>query len=265
MMHNLDEARAHVAKLTAGLDPNSRYISDLVAIIDASEDVAALERSLLAGCRGQRHAGVTAFAAMSLKDKLLANLVTPETSLFRFNEGEMEALDEELLPRLRSGDARILVVPCSHGEEAFTMAAYLLKVKVAFSMVAIDVQPSLIQEARTGVLTFGFPSEFLKHPGYVADAVLDRIEFVVGDVFDLPLDKAERFDIVLCRNLVGYFVPDTAAALVRALCDRVRPGGALFLDSFCLTKTPALTTLLTQLGARQLRGRPVFLLPETNV
>ncbi len=261
-MENLDEARAYVAKMSAGLDPDSRYIVDLTAVIDASGDVADLDRRLLAGCRGLRHAGAQAFGKMSMEQKLLANLITPETSLFRFNEGEMEALDREILPRLRAREARILVVPCSHGEEAFTMAAYLIKVGVSFSMVAVDVQPSLVEEAKTGVLTFGYPTKFLKSPGYVSDEVLSRIEFQVGDVFDLPGDEGDQFDVVLCRNLVGYFIPERAEALVRALCRQVRPGGVLFLDSFCLEKYPSLMTLLLEQGARRLRGRPVFQFSE---
>src|SRR6185295_5939049 len=97
----LEDLRAFAAELSRGLDPNSRYLPELLAILDAAKDPADFERRLLAGCRGLRHAGPDVFAAMSLREKVLANLVTPETTLFRFTEGEMEALDREILPRLR--------------------------------------------------------------------------------------------------------------------------------------------------------------------
>jgi chemotaxis methyl-accepting protein methylase len=151
-------------------------------------------------------------------------------------------------------------VPCSHGEEAFTIASYLLKVNVDFSIRAFDIQRALIDEARSGRLTFGYPIHLLRSPGYVAESVLSRIRFEVGDAFALPLAVDEpAFDVVLCRNFVGYFTPSRAAELVRALAARVAPGGALFLDSFCIQKMPELVSMLIELGARAHKGRPVFL------
>jgi SAM-dependent methyltransferase len=265
VLADLMEVRAYVAEVARGLDPSSRYISDLLAMIDRARDVRDLERLLEEGCRGQRHAGPDVFARMTLEEKLLANLITPETTLFRFSEGEMEAIDSELLPRLRGRTARVLIVPCSHGEEAFTIAAYLLKVDVDFTIRAFDVQPALIEEARTGRLTFGYPLERLRTPGYVADSVLSRIRFDVGDAFALPLAPDEPpFDVVLCRNFAGYFTTERAEQLVAALGRRVAGGGALFLDSFCIGKMPSLVTVLLEQGARAYRGRPVFVFPPKD-
>jgi len=277
---DLPAARAFVLERAALLDPHSRYVAELLSALDASASVADLERRLLAGCRGQRHAGPEVFARMTLAEKLLANLITAETTLFRFTEGELEALDREILPRLRGRTARVLIVPCSHGEEAFTMASFLLKSGVDFEIHAFDLQPALIAEARTGELTFGFPREYLAQPGRVSAEVLSRIRFEVGDAFDLPLPAPlegegrrashasarseglpvpHQFDVVLCRNFLGYFVPEKVLELTGKLAARVAPGGVLFLDSFCLLKFSAIQRELNARHAHRVGERPVFL------
>ena len=255
------DVRRRAQELARTLDQGSRYLGDLLALLDASRDVPDFEQRLAKESRGARHSGAEVFASMSLEQKLLANLITPETSLFRFSEGELEALDRQLLPMIRGRKARVLIVPCSHGEEAFTIAAYFLKLGVDFGISAFDIQPALIAEAQTGRLSFGYPSEHLAQAGRVSERVLAHIDFAVGDAFALPLPPTERFDVVLCRNFVGYFEPSTAARLVDQLALRVAPDGVLFLDGFCVSKLPVLLDRLSALGARQLYGRPVFQLP----
>jgi hypothetical protein len=254
---DLAQARAYVAEVADSLDPDSRYVSELLAVVDASRDLGDLLARLAAGSRGARFAGADVFAAMSARDRILCNLITAETSLFRFAEGEIEA-SRAVLRQLGDEPARVLIVPCSHGEEAFTVAAFLIQEGHDFAIRAFDVQPALIEEARTGRLTFGYPVAYLDSPGYVSRAVLDRIEFAVGDAFALPLSPADTFHVVMCRNFLGYFVPERTVALTRALAARVAPGGRLFLDSFCLGKTPEIGATLRALGFAEEGCHPVF-------
>jgi chemotaxis methyl-accepting protein methylase len=253
---DLAEVRLYIQTNAARLDPSSRYISDLMSVVSASSDVADFEARLDSGSRGQRHSGSDVFAKMTLAEKIVANLITPETTLFRFSEGEMEAIDRHLVPHVANRKAEILIVPCSHGEEAFTMAAYFSKVGMEFHIHAFDVQPALIEEARSGRLTFGYPVEFLATPGYVAERVLKKISFEVGDAFALPVERT--FDLILCRNFVGYFVEEVAIDVVEKLRARVAPGGVLFLDSFCLGKLPGIERHLAGRGMQRLFGRPAF-------
>lgn len=259
MLEDLQAVSRFVDRVAKDLDPESRYIADLKKTIARAANAGELEAMLDEQSRGLRHAGADVFSKMTLAEKLLANLITPETSLFRFSEGEMEAIDRELLPRVQDRVARVLIVPCSHGEEAFTMAAYFLKAKVQFAIRAFDVQPALIAEAKTGRLTFGYPLECLRSPGLVSEEVLRHIRLEVGDAFQLPLAEGERtFDLVLCRNFIGYFEPEKAKALVGSLAGHVDAGGILFLDGFCLSKMPVLEQALLARGATRLSGRPAF-------
>lgn len=256
-LDNLEAARAWIAAVSEPLDPGSRYISELRAVVDACGDVAELEARLLLGCRGKRHAGAEVFERMSLADKLRANLVTAETSLFRFAEGELEA--SRAVIRARSKKlVRVLITPCSHGEEAFTMAAFLLGDGASFAIEAFDIQNALIDEARSGRLTFGFPVEYLETCGVVGPDVLERVSFRQGDAFDLPLDTDRVFDLVLCRNFIGYFVGERAAELTAKLVGRVAPGGRLFLDQFCLGKLPEVAETLAAGQMTRVDGHPVF-------
>ncbi|MBG0827853.1 methyltransferase domain-containing protein [Planomonospora sp. ID67723] len=59
-----------------------------------------------------------------------------------------------------------------------------------------------------------------------AQGVADRIEVRKGDACDVPeLFPDQDFDLLLCHNLLQY-VPDRAA-VVRAIAQRLRPGGLL--------------------------------------
>lgn len=258
---DLAAVSAFIDREAARLDPASRYISDLRALVAAAKDLADLETRALRYSRGERHAGADVFARMTLEEKLRANLVTAETTLFRFAEGELEAIDQVLLPLLHGRTARALIVPCSHGEEAFTLAAWLHKVRVPYEVDAFDVQPALIAEAQTGQLTFGYPVELLAQPGRVSEAVLTHLRFQVGDAFALPLAAERRFELVLCRNFLGYFVEPVAVQLAQALAARVARPGLLFVDSFCVGKFPSLVPALARVGAERLGTTPVFRVP----
>src|SRR5262245_32765694 len=231
-MRTLEEVRAFVHAIAGTLDPRSRYVSELLATIGAASDVDDLVRRLCAGSRGRRHAGADVFERMTLEQKLRCNLITNETVLFRFTEGEWAILQGRLISRFaaRAGGGRVLCAPCSHGEEAFSLAAECLHAGVDFHIDAVDIQDECIAEARSGRLTMGYPIDCLDSPAIVAAAVRARIDFRVGDLFAGGVPDGS-WDLVVCRNFLGYFVEDVAVACALGLARRVDPGGALFLDS----------------------------------
>lgn len=264
-LDTLDDVRAFIKSVSASLDPQSRYIAELNEIVAASKDVADLVRRLSLDSRGKRHAGADIFARMTLEQKLRCNLVTNETVLFRFTEGEWLALQKRLLPRFERENAngmRILCAPCSHGEEAYSLAAACLQTGVPFRIDALDIQPECIAEAATGRLTMGFPVEHLDSPAIVGRAVLQRIDFRVGDLLVPPGGTGipdKKWDLIVCRNFLGYFVDEVAIGCAVMLGSRVEAGGALFVDSFCLGKFPGLEPALVKIGLTRDGSHPVFL------
>lgn len=256
----LDDVRARIAELARDLDPSSRYRRELLAIVAASADVADLERRLGAS-RGARHAGASVFARMSLDDQLRCNLVTNETVLFRFSEGEWEVL-VGLLGRLRGRVGRILSAPCSHGEEAFSIAAACLHEGVEFLVDAVDVQAACIDAARTGRLSLGFPEQWLAQPAIVGPEVLGRVRFAQADLCVAPGGPGGPpggpYDLVVCRNFLGYWTEPRAMEIAVGLARRVGPGGALFVDAFCLRKFTALSAAFRACGLARVADHPVF-------
>jgi len=182
----LADVRQFISSLSSTLDPASRYVAELLAIVDASKDLADLERRMTAGCRGARHAGAEVFARMTLEQKLRCNLITNETVLFRFSEGEWDVLQRRLIPRFAAAGGKILCAPCSHGEEAFSVAAACLQAGVGFEIDAVDIQSECIAEAKTGRLTMGFPAIYLESPAVVGAEVRRRIHFDVADLTKKP-------------------------------------------------------------------------------
>lgn len=259
-----DDVRACIRRMAAELDPASRYVTELLAIVDASTDVADLARRLQDDSRGMRHAGAHVFSRMTLEQKIRCNLVTNETVLFRFTEGEWLTLQRRLIPRFARRTGRILSAPCSHGEEAFSLAAACLQAGVDFRLDAVDVQPECIAEGKTGRLTMGFPIEYLQSPAIVGAKALEKIAFRVGDLLVPPGGEGipdARWDLVVCRNFLGYFVELVAVRCVTMLASRVEPGGALFLDSFCLEKFPLLEPSIGVAGLTRDGHHPVFVRP----
>ena len=41
--------------------------------------------------------------------------------------------------------------------------------------------------------------------------------------------KGDGVDVIFCQNVLIYFIPDDRVAIVQRLCQRLRPGGYLFL------------------------------------
>ena len=262
MITSLSEVRRYIASVAETLDPESRYIRELEAIVEASSDVPDLLARLAADSRGARHAGAGVFARMSTEQKLRCNLVTNETVLFRFSEGEWDAL-QRIVARFAGGarEARVLCAPCSHGEEAFSVAAACLQAGASFTIDACDIQPECVAEARLGRMTMGFPDAWLETPAIVARPVLDRIRFAVGDLLAAPGEGAfpeGSWDLIVCRNFLGYFRESIAVGVATTLASRIQPGGALFLDSFCVAKFPALAPALAHAGVDRQGASPVF-------
>ena len=117
-----------------------------------------------------------------------------------------------------------------------------------------DISHSALQKARTGCYTWqdvrGLPALYLQRyfttvgEGHdlryeVVDAVKAVVEFSYINLHDpgsspyAPLPyiggKGEGVDIIFCQNVLIYFPPESRGQIAQHLCQRLRPGGYLFL------------------------------------
>jgi 2-polyprenyl-3-methyl-5-hydroxy-6-metoxy-1,4-benzoquinol methylase len=245
MLQTLDEVRAYVHQRSAPLDPQSRYLPELLVYVDAAHDVADLEARLDAGCRGRLFTGDGTWPRMSLEDKLAVNLVTNETELMRFERAEMAHLHERVLPWLRDREGRVASIPCSHGNESVSLAIEMLEAGLThFQVAGFDIQRACIETAQKGrIPVAGLPRYVTAH---VEPIVMEHLSFSVLDVLTQPIPGS--YDLVVCRNFLGYFRPEVSAAILDKLLGALARPGCLLVDAFITRKHPQLFSGLRRDG-----------------
>lgn len=153
---------------------------------------------------------------------LVEAIVIPETWFFRYPESF--SLFEELVhEQFRANPARpalkILCLPCSTGEEAYSIAISLLRNGYSaqqFCVDAIDINTQALQQAQSGIFrqysfrTTNLPFihqffEVTESGSLVNQNVRDCVKFSYGNLFEPATLPAKQYDFVFCRNLLIYF------------------------------------------------------------
>ncbi|SAL01593.1 MCP methyltransferase, CheR-type [Caballeronia calidae] len=189
--------------------------------------------------------------------ELIEAVVVPETWFFRDPEA-FAALARLARVRLHERPAkplRVLSAPCSTGEEAYTIAMALIEAGIPaerFSIDAIDVSERALAIARRAhygrnafrgrALAFRDRHFRAADGGWQLDpAVAQCVRFTQANLLQLDAHAFERFDFILCRNVLIYFDRDTQCAVLRVLDGLLAQGGTLFVG-------PAETGLLMREG-----------------
>ncbi len=256
----LAAVRAYALEVARDLDPGSRYVTELLAVIDAASDVDDYLRRLSdaerttefrqdgskpsGGERGFSWVDDETWAEMDVWERTLSNLLTGETRMMWAGDGapDYARLSEVLTALPRGG--RVLSVPCSTGKEPFSIAIAALRAgRGDLSITGVDRQEAYVARARSGSLVphhrdWSDPeaARFLvRDPAgrtTIAPEVRERCSFEAGDVLTGALPPAGEFDLVSCRNLLGYFRGESLDLAITNVFARARRGGVLLLDPF---------------------------------
>ncbi len=186
-----------------------------------------------------------AAADPAIAAELLDAALVRETCFYR-NPTDFDAITRWVVPEVQagSGPIRVWSAGCATGEEAYSLAACLLATLGPGGMERLDVlgtdlSESALRVAETGVYRpwayrSGGPAPFPTwRPSpdgclVVDPAVRAVTRFAQHNLLDGP-PSSEGFDLVVCRNVLIYFVEAAAAVARRTLAASVRPGGfALF-------------------------------------
>jgi len=189
------------------------------------------------------------------KEVLAECLTIRETYFFR-DAAMFEQLASHVLPPLiaarRRGarQLRLWSAGCSSGEEPYSLAMVLARLlpdwrEWSISILATDVSTAALQKARAGAygpwsLRGGLPPGYRSflHQGsdgclHVDSALRRMVRFarlnLVSDPYPSPATLATAMDLVLCRNVLMYFEPARAAAILARL------GRTLAEDGWLLT------------------------------
>ena len=182
--------------------------------------------------------------------RLASDLLINVTSFFRDRQA-FDLLAETVIPDLvhrRSSDQplRIWVAGCSTGEETYSLAMLFreaistAKSNVKLQVFASDVDADAVASARDGFYPQAIEAEvspdrlarfFSKEDhGYrVSPELRASVVFTVQDVLADP--PFSRLDLVSCRNLLIYLLPEAQARVLSAFHFALREGGILVLGS----------------------------------
>lgn len=206
---------------------------------------------------------------------LIEAVVVPETWFFRYPESftTLARLAFERLPSLGGGRAlRILSLPCSTGEEPYSIVMALLDAGLSeylFEVDALDVSARVIERASLGVYgrnsfrgdELGFRDRHFSEvaEGYqLAEQVRRKVRFRCGNLLDPGLLAGEApYDFVFCRNLLIYFDRPTQSEVVEVLKRLLRSDGAMFIG-------PAEASLLSQHGMQPIGVPLSFVFRRTS-
>jgi chemotaxis protein methyltransferase WspC len=228
------------------LGPVVELIKSRIGLDPASLGGNVLPTAVTEGMRAAKLADPVAYAGRLLEhvdefDDLVERLVVPETWFFR-GAGLFDELVRAVAEFPVGRTFRALSVPCSSGEEPYSLAIALLEAGVPperWSIDAYDLSPRHVAAARRGIYReFSFRETGpALHERYfrpnaddweLAADVRDRVRFGVGNLIDPAFlaGMTSTYDLVLCRNLIIYLT-SAARRKVAATIERVLTRGGL--------------------------------------
>ncbi len=198
---------------------------------------------------------------------LVEHSVVGETAFWRHPE-QLAAVGR--LASSSAGPLRIWSAGCATGEEPYSVAIALLEAGRAGAgdhIVATDVSERALAAARAGA--YGpralrkLPSELVARwfeQGErlrVVGAVRGLVAFARHNLVRDDPPAGAPFDVVLCRNVLIYFGPTTAAEALYRLAGALRPGGTLVLGPVELPAASAIELEWVEDGGATLLRRPL--------
>ncbi|MCX5493298.1 methyltransferase [Kaistia dalseonensis] len=176
--------------------------------------------------------------------ELINATIVPETWFFRDREAFAAMVRHARAERVPGRPISILSLPCSTGEEPYSIAMAMFDAGFAetdFTVDGIDVSTHNLVEAERAVYgrnsfrgaDLDFRDRYFEavEGGHTPVAtVRGRVRFRAGNLFDPALLAGTApYDVIFCRNLLIYFDRDTQAGALERLRALLAPNGLLFV------------------------------------
>jgi chemotaxis protein methyltransferase CheR len=209
------------------------------------------ERVARSGAR-DTSAYLAALSADASEIEKLINAFTINETYFYREEHQLRALSRSILPDIvrdrRPGDlVRIWSMPCSSGEEPYSIAIWLLENWPMVDawhveIVGSDIDTGALAQAKEGLYGeralsrlpadvreryFGPVRQYRRE---IIDDIKESVEFRPANLIDAAsMARQARFDVIFCRNLLIYFDERSREIAAERLYDALNPGGFLCL------------------------------------
>ena len=236
---------------------------DVTSVGPAIIERAVRQRSVAAQAVSADEYWLTLQGSRDEQQALIEAVIVPETWFFRYPESfaTLAKLASKRLAEINNLRAlRILSLPCSTGEEPYSIAMALLDAGLKphqFKVDGMDVSPLSVDKARRALygknsfrgddIAFRDRHFIAEGDGYRLDPrVQEQVRLQVGNLLDPALLAGEPpFDFVFCRNLLIYFDQPTQKQVFEVLKRLTHDDGVLFIG-------PAEGSLLGRLGMRSI-------------
>ena len=189
-------------------------------------------------------------------EELIETVVVPETWFFRDTEPFIYLAQYVTSEWLKANFSilRVLSVPCSTGEEPYSIAMTLLDSGLnptQFCIDAVDVSKRALLKAKQGIYSkrafrggdrAGAKGRYFEQ---VADSyqmkpfVRDTVKFMQGNLLNPGFLAGGKYQIIFCRNLLIYLDGAARNQGMQALDRALTPGGLFFVGAAETGQIPA--------------------------
>ncbi len=180
-------------------------------------------------------------------EQLIESVLVTETWFFRDREPFnifTQIVRQENQTRPKAGALRVLSLPCSTGEEPYSMVMALLDAGVAdagSTIHAVDISANALAQAERAVYgknsfrgrDVDFRDRYFRttKEGFaLLPQVRQRVRFERGNILEAGfLAGGAQYDIIFCRNLLIYFDRATQVIALAKLHELLSDNGVLFV------------------------------------
>jgi chemotaxis protein methyltransferase CheR len=268
----------------ADLERFCRYLYDRTGMVYGESKRYYVERRLADRMRAVRDTNFAAYFTRLRADaaelSAFINAFTVNETYFYREDHQLRCLSSDLLPELVRGKSagdkvRIWSFPCSTGEEAYSIAIWLLETwpmvdAYHVEIVGSDVDTAALEQARIG--HYGeralarLPAEvrdrYFEPPFHgereIIDDLKESVSFGPANLMErATLEPQGQFDVIFCRNVLIYFDEAARTRAVENLYTALRPGGFV-----CLGHSESMTRISDRFKVRRFKDAIVYQRPE---
>jgi chemotaxis protein methyltransferase CheR len=219
--------------------------------------------------------------ALSEVEQLVNAFTVNETYFYRENH-QLQCLTNDLLAarvarRAASNTIRIWSVPCSTGEEPYSIAIWLLQNwppvdAFDIEIIGSDIDTRVLEAARLGI--FGkralmqLPADVIAKyfvpldddRWQLAGDIRGSVQFAPANLINAADTVAfGRFDVIFCRNVLIYFDDASRRIAAENLYESLLPGGFL-----CLGHTESMSRISPLFEVRRFADAIVYQRPGAD-